>query len=176
MCELSRVPPHVRPFASQEGGALQDGARSAQCTCCRFAACVGSAAGSQPAATLLCHVCCVAHTHVSQPPQPARHAVVCGLHIVSMASRAELCIKRHSTKKKTGTSRGHGGRWHRGAYGRGALDGICEQLRAVGAAADGPRRAPEAPIRSTLSRVRRRGSSHSTRRRPASSRPVVGCE
>ena len=94
-------PPHVRPFASQEGGALQDGARSVQCTCCHFAACVGAAAGSQPAATLLCHVCCVAHAHVShsQPPQPTRHAVVCGPYIVSMASRAELCIKRHSTKK-----------------------------------------------------------------------------
>ena len=71
-----------------------------QCTLCPFAACVGVAAGSQPAATLLCHVCCVAHAHVPQPPQPTRHAVVCGLHIVSMASRAELCIKRHSTKKQ----------------------------------------------------------------------------
>ena len=99
-----RMPSQSWPFSSQEGGTLQDGARSAQCTRCHFAACVGVAAGSQPAATLLCHVCCVAHAHVSQPPQPTRHAVVCGLHIVSMASRAELCIKRHSTKTNKKTS------------------------------------------------------------------------
>ena len=79
-------------------------------------------------------------------------------------------------KKKLERARGHVGRWHRGAHGRGALDGICEQLLAGGAAADGLRRASEAPVGSNLSRARGRGSSHPTTRRPASLRPVVGCE
>ena len=96
------------------------------------------------------------------------------------ASGRVTCVadgkKMKRSKKKLERARGHVGRWHRGAYGRGALDGICEQLLAGGAAADGPRRASEAPVGSNLSRARGRGSSHPTTRRPASLRPVVGCE
>ena len=95
-----RMPSQSWPFSSQEGGTLQDGARSVQCTCCHFAACVGVAAGSQPAATLLFRVLCSAHTRASASPAHTSRCRVWPLYIVSMASRAELCIKRHSTIKK----------------------------------------------------------------------------
>ena len=84
-----RMPSQSWPFSSQEGGTLQDGARSAQCTCCRFAACVGSAAGSQPAATLLCRVLCGAHTRVSASPAHTSRCRVWPPHCVhGLASRA----------------------------------------------------------------------------------------
>ena len=83
------MPPHVWAFASQEGGALQDGARSAQRTCCHLAACVGSAAGSQPAATLLFRVSCSARTRVSASPAHTSRCRVWPLHRVhGLASRA----------------------------------------------------------------------------------------
>ena len=56
-------------------------------------------------------------------------------------------------KKKLERARGHVGRWHSGAYGRGSVDGKCEQLLAAGAAADRPQRAPDPMLEYESSRA-----------------------
>ena len=56
-------------------------------------------------------------------------------------------------KKKLKRARGHVGRWHSGAYGRGSVDGKCEQLLAAGAAADRPQRAPDPMLEYESSRA-----------------------
>jgi hypothetical protein len=90
-----RSPPSSTPSLTEQSDDQEVPCRTAlavRCstrTHCHFAACVGVAAGSQPAATLLCRVLCSAHTRVSASPAHTSRCRAWPPHRVhGLASRA----------------------------------------------------------------------------------------